>query len=99
MMEGEGLGFQYDASKAELVLKEKRRREILVAREESWRLKSRSIWLSSRDENTKFFHAYAKGRKMQNTIWELGDDLGNKVSSFDDLSRLGVNHFKHLFIA
>ena len=36
---------------------------------------------------------------MQNTIQELGDDLGNKVSSFEGLSSLGVNHFKHLFIA
>ena len=64
-----------------------------MAREESWRLKRRAIWILSGDENTKIFHAYVKGRKMQNTIWELDDDSGNKISSFNGLSRLGVNHF------
>ena len=38
-----------------------------------------------------------KGRKIQNTIWELNYDVGHKVSSFEGLSRLGVNHFKNLF--
>ena len=66
-------------------------------REELWQLKSRAIWLSSGDENTKFFHAYAKGRKSQNTIWELQDDRGVKDSSFEDLSSMGVRHFWKLF--
>ena len=74
MMEGEGLGFQSEASKDVLVQKEKIRRAILANREELWRLKRRDIWLLSRDENTKFFHAYYKGRKSQNTSWEMSDD-------------------------
>ena len=99
MIEGEGLGFQSEVSKADLVQKEKRRKKILADREELWRLKSRVIWLSSGDENTKLFHAYAKGRKSQNIIWEMSDDRGHKVSSFDDLSSMGVNHFKRIFSA
>ena len=68
-------------------------------REEVWRLKSRAIWLSSGDENTKLFHAYAKGRKSHNTIWEMNDDRGHKASSFDELSSMGFNHFKSIFSA
>ena len=57
-----------DGDREELVRNEKRRRAFFAAREESWRLKSRAIWLICGDENTKFFQAYSKGRKNKNTI-------------------------------
>jgi hypothetical protein len=38
------------------------------------------------DENTKFFQAYAKGRKISNTIWSLSHNEGNVVSSFEGLA-------------
>ena len=43
--------------------------------------------------------AFAKGRKLSNTIWELNDDPGVLVSSFDGLVGLGVRHFGDLFTA
>ena len=96
-LSGDNPGLLSDDSKTILVLKEKRCKQILKEREELWRLKNRAIWLSSGDDNTKFFHAYAKGWKVQNTIWELQDDRGGKESSFEDLSSMGVRHFKKLF--
>ena len=39
------------------------RKKILLEREESWRIKSRAIWLLARDQNTKFFQKYAKEGK------------------------------------
>jgi len=68
-------------------------------REDLWRLKSRAIWLLSGDDKTKFFHAYAKGRKAHNTIWELQEGDGLSTSSFEGLSNMGVKHFKKLFEA
>lgn len=95
----DGPGFLTEESKVILVLKEKRRKEILKDREALWHLKSRYIWLSSGDENTKFFHAYVKGIKLHNTIWQLQDDKGNISTSFEGLSSMGVKHFKILFAA
>lgn len=97
-MSGESSSFLAKESKALLVLKEKQHREILKNKD-LWRLKSRDICLSSGDKNAKFFHAYAKGRKYHNTIWELHDDRGNTSSSFDGLSEMGVKHLKKLFEA
>lgn len=98
-LSGDNPGLLTEDSKSALIHKEKIRKEILKDREELWRLKSRAIWLSSGDENTKFFHAYVKGRKVQNTIWELQDERGVKASSFEDLSAMGVRHFWKLFEA
>jgi hypothetical protein len=64
-----------------------------------WRLKSRAIWLSCGDENTKFFQAYAKGRKLANTIWGLRKREGEVVTSFEGLASLGIEHFSDLFKA
>ena len=68
-----------------------------MAKEEEWRLKSRAIWLKAGDENTRFFHNYAKGRKSANTIWSLKDEEGRVVNTFSDLSSLGLRHFQKIF--
>jgi hypothetical protein len=53
--------------------------------------------VAKRDENTNFFEAYAKGRKIMNTIWSLKDSSGRDVYSFNDLAHLGKSHFQNLF--
>ena len=50
-------------------------------------------------KNTENFQAYAKGRRMVNTIWELENFDGDKISSFAGLEDLGINHFENLFKA
>jgi hypothetical protein len=61
---------------------EKRRRTLLEEKEAAWRLKSHDTWLNYGDENTKFFQAYARGRKLANTIWELKNAEGDPIQSF-----------------
>jgi hypothetical protein len=48
-------------------------RLLMAEQEETWRLKSRAIWLENGDENTNFFQVYAKGRREKKTIWSLKD--------------------------
>jgi len=71
--------------------------QILKEREESWRLRSRAIWLTEGDDNTKFYHKFANGRKTINTIWELQDEQGQTISSQKNLARLATEHFRGIY--
>eukprot|EP00253_Pinus_taeda_P032607 PITA_32607 len=73
--------------------------QILKEREESWRLRSRAIWLLEGDANTKFYHKFANGRKAINTIWELMDEHGHKVTSQRNLANLATGHFRGIYKA
>lgn len=72
-------GYATQASKERILHLEKLQNQIILAKEEEWRLKCREIWLNAGDENTSFFHKYAKGRKSTNTIWCLKDEEGREV--------------------
>jgi len=97
LLNSSGLGFLDAQHKEDLLSWEKKRNDILCEREATWRMKSRALWLQSGDENTKFFQAYAKGRKCSNTIWGLPSVGGELVTSFEGLAALGVEHFGALF--
>eukprot|EP00253_Pinus_taeda_P008270 PITA_08270 len=76
-----------------------RRSQILKEREESWRLRSRAIWLLEGDANTKFYHKFANGRKAINTIWELMDENGHPITSQRNLANLATGHFRGIYKA
>jgi hypothetical protein len=50
--------------------------EILAAEEEYWRQRGRQQWLLKGDANTKFFHAFANGRKRKCAIVSLTSEQG-----------------------
>ena len=49
------------------------------------------------DDKTKFFQAFAKGRKQQNTIWELKKENNEIANTFEDLAEIGKNYFENIF--
>eukprot|EP00253_Pinus_taeda_P036521 PITA_36521 len=91
-------GYLTQVSKEKILHLEKLKTKILLDKEEEWRLKSRAIWLKAGDENTSFFHNYAKGRKSANTIWGLKNEEGSEVQTFHCLSELGQRHVQKLFV-
>eukprot|EP00253_Pinus_taeda_P034846 PITA_34846 len=71
-----------------------KRGNILKEREETWRLQSRAIWLKEGDDNSIFFHKFANGRKVINTIWKLINEQGAEIDTFPHLASLATTHFK-----
>lgn len=45
------------------------------------RLKSKALWISEGDANTKFFHSFASARRNKKTIWSLTHHEGNLISN------------------
>ena len=72
---------------------------LLLEREETWRMKNMATWLACGDDNTKFFHAYSRGRKAANTVWILLDEHGTIHDTFEGMATTGVEHFKRLYKA
>lgn len=76
---------------------ENQKAKILKEREETIRLRSRALWIQAGDENTKFFHNFAKCRKVSNTIWKLPSPDGDIADNFNKLAHLGTTHFRNLY--
>ena len=53
--------------------------------EEHWRLKTRSLWLKSGDQNTLFFHWQYIARLSRNHISELASPDGTICKGLDQL--------------
>ena len=51
------------------------------------------------DDNTKFFHAYARGRKDANIVWSLKEEHGTVYDTFEGMANTAVEHFKKLYKA
>ncbi|GKV46638.1 hypothetical protein SLEP1_g53612 [Rubroshorea leprosula] len=70
--------------------------EILRKREAIWRQKSRSEWVKLGDQNSRFFHKMANGRKAQNSIPGLLCD-GRWVEEPDMVKTEVFNFFRNMF--
>ena len=62
-----------------------------------WRQRSRSIWLSISNKNTKYFHQRASQRRWKNQIHGFLDDNGQWCTSETDTDRVAEAYFQNLF--
>lgn len=60
--------------------------------EEKWRQRSGARWLKLGDNNTKYFHAVANGRKNANNITLFDEQSGEPISS-NNLEQVIFDHF------
>ncbi|XP_058075531.1 uncharacterized protein LOC131223951 [Magnolia sinica] len=59
----------------------------------SWRLKSRTRWISEGDKNTKYFHCMANMRAWTKAILSISKD-SIQVDDRDEISEIAVVHFR-----
>jgi hypothetical protein len=76
---------------------EANRAHLLQADENRWRLKSRALWLTSGDSNTRFFHRFASHRRNKKLIWEIEDEDGNIAHKTEDIKKAAYTHFQTFF--
>ncbi|XP_048605496.1 uncharacterized protein LOC125583011 [Brassica napus] len=75
----------------------KKLQEAYKDEEEYWHQKSRNMWYSSGDLNTKFYHALTKQRRIRNKIVGLHDERGNWVTDETGVEKVAVDYFEDLF--
>jgi exonuclease III len=84
------------SNSAREVLLQKDLQEQLLREEVLWKQKSRELWLSCTDLNTKFFHASTACRRRYNSISCLFDN-GIRIMGRENIGSLLVDHFKTRF--
>ncbi|PNX71390.1 ribonuclease H [Trifolium pratense] len=77
--------------------KEKELDDLLEKEEMWWSQRSRALWLTHGDKNTKFFHLKASQRRKKNRIESITDHMGNNHTEPEKIELVFLNHFQHLF--
>ncbi|OAY65254.1 hypothetical protein ACMD2_16588 [Ananas comosus] len=72
--------------------------QILEEEEILWNTRAKQRWLKEGDGNTKFFHAFANGRKRSNTIVAIEDDSGQQITNEELKRSYFYQSFKQLFL-
>jgi hypothetical protein len=71
--------------------------ELLIQEETLWKSKSRELWLTCSDLNTKFFHSSTIIRRRANSVNFLKTSAGGWISDRADIGDHFVHHFTNLF--
>lgn len=69
----------------------------LQSEEEFWRLKSRKVWRTTHDLNTKHFHLSMIIRRRCNTIKFIKNSEGSWISSRAEIGDHILHHFQVMF--
>ena len=62
-----------------------------------WNQKSRILWLSKRDGNTKFFHSRASHRFKKNSILGINDSHGLWRENHEEIAEVLLGFYNELF--
>ena len=84
-------------SQEDIVEVSRKLQEAYKDEEDYWHQKSRNMWYSSGDLNTKFYHALTRQRRVRNRIVGLHDANGNWITDDNGVEKVAVDYFEDLF--
>ncbi|VFQ66933.1 unnamed protein product [Cuscuta campestris] len=61
-----------------------------------WKQKANLKWISEGDCNSKFYHAYVKGRRAKAKIRCIYDQTGKEHRDMENISRRAIDHFTNV---
>ncbi|WOH11566.1 hypothetical protein DCAR_0831055 [Daucus carota subsp. sativus] len=70
---------------------------LLERQEVYWKQRSKQFWLREGDQNTRFFHKFASGRRKNNQISRLKDRNGEWVDNVQGVQNIITEYFSTLF--
>lgn len=62
-----------------------------------WQQKSRNMWYSARDSNTKFYHAFTKQRQSRNPIIRFHNKYGKWITDEMGYEKVKVDYLDEIF--
>ncbi|XP_074378458.1 uncharacterized protein LOC141719995 [Apium graveolens] len=71
--------------------------KLLEKKEVYWKQRAKQFWLKEGDQNTRFFHSYASGRKKNNQVTKLKDKHGVWKEGKEDIREIITEYFEELF--
>lgn len=71
--------------------------KLLERQEIYWKQRSKQFWLREGDQNTRFFHKFASGRKKNNQIVRLKNKDGEWVDCMHGIQEIITEYFTDLF--
>lgn len=71
--------------------------DLLIKKEILWKTRSKEIWLTCKDLNTKYFHTSTLIKKRSNAINFLKIGKGNWISNRFSIGGHFVSHFSNMF--
>lgn len=71
--------------------------KLLEQKEVFWKQRAKQYWLREGDQNTRFFHTYASGRKRNNQLRGLMDKHDEWKENEEDIQGIIVDYFTELF--
>ncbi|KAL8125864.1 hypothetical protein AgCh_013243 [Apium graveolens] len=87
----DGFGVQkYNEARCEFL-------KLLERQEVYWKQRAKQFWLKEGDQNTRFFHSFASGKKKNNQIARLKDKHGIWVDSVQGVQEIVTDYFSEVF--